>query len=44
MGFFWTFMWIVTYRDFSISSGNSGDEEAFIHSSSKVFLLFENNF
>jgi len=37
-------MWIVTYRDFSISIGNIGDEEAFIHPSSKVFILFEKEF
>ncbi|CAF1202052.1 unnamed protein product [Adineta ricciae] len=36
MGFLWSFMWIVTYRDFNISLGNAGDEEAFIHPSSKV--------
>lgn len=29
-------MWIVTYRDFAISMTNMGDEEAFIHPSSKV--------
>jgi MFS family permease len=36
MGFFWTFMWIVTFRDYAISLGSLGDEEAFIHSSSKI--------
>jgi hypothetical protein len=35
-------MWIVSYRDFSISIGITGDEEAFIHPSSKVLILFEN--
>jgi hypothetical protein len=44
MGFFWSFMWIVTYRDFAISVGTIGDEEAFIHPSSKVFISLENNF
>jgi hypothetical protein len=38
MGFFWTFIWIVTYRDFAVSIGISGDEEAFIHPSSKVYI------
>jgi hypothetical protein len=38
MGFFWSFMWIVTYRDFTLTMGNIGDEEAFIHPSSKVAL------
>ncbi len=37
-------MWIVTYRDFVVSIGISGDEEAFIHPSSKVYIFFfENN-
>jgi hypothetical protein len=40
MGFLWTFLWIVSYRDtnVSITNGNNGDEEAFIPSSSKVFV------
>lgn len=36
MGFLWSFMWIVTYRDFNLSLVSVGDEEAFIHPSSKV--------
>ncbi len=36
-------MWIVTYRDFAIAIGNIGDEEVFIHSSSKVYILLLNN-
>jgi hypothetical protein len=39
MGFFWSFMWIVTYRDFNISMANIGDEEVFIHPSSKVLFI-----
>ena len=31
-------MWIVTYRDFVASTGLSGDDEAFIHPSSKVYI------
>ena len=31
-------MWIVIYRDFSHPIGTMGDEEAFIHPSSKVFI------
>ncbi|CAF2331387.1 unnamed protein product [Rotaria sp. Silwood2] len=36
MGFFWTFMWIVTYRDVALTLGNIGNDEAFIHPSSKL--------
>ncbi len=32
-------MWIVTFRDYAISLGSLGDEEAFIHSSSKVYYF-----
>jgi hypothetical protein len=38
MGFLWTFLWIVTYRDLNTSIGN-GDEEAFGPSSPKVLFL-----
>ena len=43
MGFFWTFMWIATYRDFAISMANLGDEEAFIHPSLKVKITLAKN-
>ncbi len=43
MGFFWTFMWIVTFRDYAISLGSIGDEEAFVHPSSKVCISLINN-
>jgi hypothetical protein len=44
MGFLWTFMWIVTYRDFAYTIGTSGDEEAFIHPSSKVLFIMKIKF
>ena len=42
MGFLWTFLWIVTYRDTntSIGNGSTADEEAFIPSTPKVFFIF----
>jgi hypothetical protein len=40
MGFLWTFLWIVVYRDFNPLIVN-GDEEAFIPSASKVLFQFE---
>ncbi len=42
MGFLWTFIWIVSYRDTntSITTGSTADEEQFIPSSPKVFILF----
>jgi hypothetical protein len=40
MGFLWTFLWIVSYRDTntSIANGNIDDEEVFIPSSAKVLF------
>jgi len=34
LGFLWTFIWIVTYREFGLLQGGGCDEEAFIHPSS----------
>lgn len=42
MGFFWTFMWIVTYRDLGLTIANIGNDEAFTHPSSKVLTLRSN--
>jgi hypothetical protein len=36
MGFFWTFLWMMIYRDFNPLIGNNGDEEAFISATPKV--------
>lgn len=36
LGFFWTFVWITLYRDSSNVISNAADEEAFIHTSSKM--------
>ncbi len=44
MGFLWTFLWMVTYRELNYSIGignNGGDEESFIPSPPKVFILFK---
>jgi hypothetical protein len=39
MGFFWTFLWIVTYRDLNTLIANV-DEEAFIPSPPKVYCFY----
>jgi hypothetical protein len=43
MGFLWTFVWIVTYRDLNHSIGNgiNADEENFLPSSPKVFAFLK---
>ncbi|CAF4126568.1 unnamed protein product [Rotaria socialis] len=36
IGFLWTFLWIVSYRDLNLNIGNVGADEAFLHPSSKL--------